>query len=360
MISDILQKAVESNGLSKNEIISLLTIDKQDDLDLLYKTGRNIRSSVWQDDIFLYGFIYFSTYCRNNCNFCYFRRTNLIDRYRKKPEEIIRVAENLKQSGIHLIDLTMGEDQLYHSEDFRPVIEIIREIKRLTALPVMISPGVVSKDVVDNFADIDVDWYALYQETHNRKLFRKLRIEQNYDERMDIKLYARNKGLLVEEGIMTGIGETIDDLAYSILIMGQTGAKQLRVMSFIPQKGSPMEHCLTPDRSFEMKIIAILRILYPWALIPASLDVDGIDGLRDRLNAGANVVTSIIPPNSGLSGVAQNSLDIEDGCRTVKGVKTILEEMNLNPASAVDYKKILKKFKNGYPKISTYGRSDRI
>lgn len=60
-----------------------------------------------------------------------------------------------------------------------------------------------------------------------------------------------------------------------------------------------MEGCSTPDRMLELKIIALMRILYPEALIPASLDVDGIDGLENRINAGANLITSIIPPRSG-------------------------------------------------------------
>lgn len=49
-----------------------------------------------------------------------------------------------------------------------------------------------------------------------------------------------------------------------------------------------------------------MRLLFPDKLIPASLDVDGISGLELRLMAGANVVTSIIPPNEGLAGVAQS------------------------------------------------------
>ena len=80
----------------------------------------------------------------------------------------------------------------------------------------------------------------------------------------------------------------------------------MRVMSFVPQQGTPMERKSTPSRLNELKIIAVLRLLFPDKLIPASLDVDGINGLRSRIDAGANVVTSIIPPSLGLAGVAQS------------------------------------------------------
>jgi len=45
------------------------------------------------------------------------------------------------------------------------------------------------------------------------------------------------------------------------------------------------------------------------------LDVDGLAGLKQRLEAGANVVTTIVPPGRGLAGVVRHSLDIEDGKR---------------------------------------------
>ncbi len=66
------------------------------------------------------------------------------------------------------------------------------------------------------------------------------------------------------------------------------------------------------------------------ALIPTSLDVDGIAGLESRLNAGGNVVTSIIPPRTGRRASA-NSMDVDDGGRTVEEVRKILEAIGLRP-----------------------------
>jgi methylornithine synthase len=37
--------------------------------------------------------------------------------------------------------------------------------------------------------------------------------------------------------------------------------------------------------------------------------------LKKRLHAGANVVTSIVPPGGGLAGVARPAMDIEEGRR---------------------------------------------
>ncbi|HVI40158.1 MAG TPA: methylornithine synthase PylB [Anaerovoracaceae bacterium] len=335
-------------SLTKNEIISILEDERESNIEELFRQAREERDKVFGKKIFIYGFVYFSTWCRNDCNFCYFRKSNPIDRYRKSPEEVVEIAKQLAESGVHLIDLTMGEDLKYHKEDFKTVLEITGKIKEETKLPVMISPGVINDSLIDEFAALGTEWYALYQETHNRELFKKLRLDQDYDERMHSKLYAGKKGMLVEEGLLAGVGETFEDIADSLLELGQIGASQIRVMSFVPQKGSPMENAKTPDRSLEMKIIALMRVMYPYALIPASLDVDGIKGLEARINAGANVVTSIIPPKSGLMGVAQNMMDVDEGGRTAKEVGNILNSMGLTVATAAEYMEYLKVLKKGF------------
>ncbi len=331
--------------LTKEKIVELLETKDEKQIEALFAEARRVREQQFGNKIFLYGFVYFSTWCRNDCTFCYYRKSNQIERYRKTPEEILRLSQELAESGVHLIDLTMGEDLSYHEEDFETVLSIIRSIKETTGLPVMISPGVVSDQQIKAFAEAGTDWYALYQETHNRDLFAKLRLDQDYDERMHAKLYAKEQGMLIEEGLMSGVGENSEDIAHSLMEMGRIGARQVRVMSFVPQAGSPMEHVKTPDRMLEMKIIALMRILYPWALIPTSLDVDGIAGLEARVNAGGNVVTSIIPPRTGLAGVAQNSMDVDDGSRTVAEAEKILESLGLQAATAEEYQKYIGELK---------------
>jgi methylornithine synthase len=60
-------------------------------------------------------------------------------------------------------------------------------------------------------------------------------------------------------------------------------------------------------------------------------------GLQSRLAAGANVVTSLVPPGFGLAGVAQSSLDIAAARRTTGSILSELEKLGLRAASAEDY-----------------------
>jgi methylornithine synthase len=87
-----------------------------------------------------------------------------------------------------------------------------------------------------------------------------------------------------------------------------------------------------------VKIIAVMRLLFPDRLIPASLDVGGLAGLRERLDAGANVITSLVPPGKGLAGVAQSSLDIDNARRTGSSVEPVLQECGLSSATGGEYR----------------------
>lgn len=338
----LIKKVSQNSVLTKEEIVSLLSLTDAEATAELFQAARDARTKYFGNKVFLYGFVYFSTYCRNNCNFCYFRSANdNTIRYRKTKEDVLAITEELTKSGVHLLDLTMGEDPEYHKENFETVLSLVKTIKENSDMPVMISPGVVSDELIEAFAKENVDFYALYQETYNRDLFRKLRVRQDYDERMHAKKYARAMGMHVEEGLMTGLGETVEDLADALLAMGDLDASQLRVMTFVPQEGTPMETMAIHNHDMELKIIALIRLLYPRVLIPASLDVEGLNGLESRIDAGSNLVTSIIPPSTGLAGVAQSTMDVDEGNRTVRGVVPRLEKMGLRSATLAEYKEWL-------------------
>ncbi len=339
-LEEILEKSLRRKPLTIPEITYLLGLKEGNKISQVFQTAQCVRDRYFGNKVFLYGFVYFSTFCRNNCTFCSSRTSNkLANRYRKSESEIVEAACLLAESGVHLIDLTMGEDPFYYRNEsgFDSLLTLIHKVKKETGLPLMVSPGVVPKDVLVEFATAGMDWYACYQETHNRQLFSYLRPEQDYDSRLSSKIIAKRLGVLIEEGIMTGVGESPSDIAFSMEMLRELGAHQVRVMSFVPQMGTPMYDRKSPSRMRELLTIAVLRLLFPDQLIPASLDVDGLDLLEERLEAGANVITSMIPPRLGLSGVSQPSLGIDEGSRTVRSVAPLLDKIGMEAATNQDY-----------------------
>ena len=338
----LLAKIKAQENLSKAEITFLLNLDEDDQIQALFQEAREMRQKYFGNKVFMYGFIYASTYCRNDCSFCLFRRSNSqTKRYRKSKQEIVAAALRLADSGVHLIDLTMGEDPAILNgggAGFEQLVDLVSTLQKETGLPIMVSPGVVTAHELQKMAAAGAVWYACYQETHSKSLFKKLRPGQDYDNRMQGKVDAHHLGLLVEEGLLCGVGETAAQIAQSLETMKQLEADQVRVMNFVPQPGTPMAKQRPPDQLRETLITAVMRLAFPDRLIPASLDVEGIAGLKSRLNSGANVVTSIVPPGEGLVGVAQHSLNIEEGGRTTASVENVLKRLGLEPATREEYR----------------------
>jgi len=341
----ILEKASEGKGLSREDIEILLSIEDAGTLDRLFEVAHDLKTERFGNRVFTYGFVYFSTFCRNNCSFCYYRRGNRIDRYRKPTEEIVSLSADLEDSGVNLVDLTMGEDPMMHKDGHDMLTDIVKRVDSSVSIPIMLSPGAVPERAFPLFKEAGADWFACYQETHNRKLFGERRLDQDFDHRSSQRTWARKYGMLAEDGIMTGIGETRTDIAESIVRMGEQGCEQIRVMTFIPQDGTPMSLSPVKKREDELRIMAVMRLAHPDRLIPASLDVEGIEGLIPRLRAGANIVTSIVPPNMHLAGVAQKELDIDTGLRSIDHVVNIIEDGGYKVGSNNEYTSLLNRIR---------------
>ncbi len=340
-LESILEKAEAEEALSEKEIVRLLSMVQKEEREALFAAARRLRVKYFGERVFLYGFVYLSTYCRNDCLFCFYRRSNPTSlRYRKDHDQVIHAAKQLAESGVHLIDLTMGEDPADSDGDgVEGLPDLVASVRDATDLPVMISPGVVDEEALAEIKEAGASWYACYQETHSRTLFEEIRPGQDFDRRLDGKRVARRLGLLTEEGMLSGLGESATDVASTLVAMGEQQADQVRVMSFVPQRETPLSDHPPGDSSEEAKIIAVMRLLFPDRLIPASLDIGGLGGLRERLYAGANVITSLVPPGQGFAGVAQSSLDIDDARRTVASIGPILRDCSLSAATSAEYRK---------------------
>ncbi len=339
-LDGILTRAEKGEELSGDEVRGLLSIQEKEEGEALLSAARRVRARTTGGRVFLYGFVYLSTHCRNDCHFCYFRRSNPDPvRYRKNRSQVVEAASRLAASGVHLLDLTMGEDPFFLAEEnVESLADLVAAVKEATGLPIMVSPGQVGDRALAVLKSAGASWYACYQETHNRALFNTIRPDQDFDARMEGKRLARKHGLLREEGILLGVGESPADIVHSLEVMGMHDFHQVRAMSFVPQTGTPFSDRPSGDSWEELKVMAVMRLLFPDRLIPASLDVAGLAGLRDRLNAGANVITSLVPPGEGWAGVAQSRLDIEEGRRTAESVEPVLASCGLVAATTGEYK----------------------
>ena len=317
---------------------------RNEELGALCAAARALRAQHHGRGIGLYGFIYLSTHCRNNCAFCLYQRDNAdMTRYRKTAEEVVAIGRRLARDGVHVLDLTLGEDPHWLSpRGFADLCRVVATLKRETSCAVMLSPGLLHAPRMAHLTAAGADWYACYQETHNKALFAQLRPEQRFSARVRARRTAAHLGMLVEDGLLTGAGATTDMLAKAVLLMRREPLAQVRAMRYVPHARtlpvvgsvSGLQGDSTDEPAQELALMATMRMLMPQRHIPASLDVDGLDGLAVRLDAGADVVTSIVPAGQGLAGVASETLDIGNHRRSAAAVCAELARLDLEPLAA--------------------------
>ncbi len=338
-VNDVIDQIRSGYKPTVGDVEILLNAEGRDK-ETLFENAREVRDKQFGDKLFAYGFVYFSTYCRNNCSFCYFRKSNDIDRYRKSKEELIDLSMDLVDAGIDLVDLTMGEDVAMYDNGYSKLTDIVSAVHNL-GISVMVSPGAVEKEAMPKLKAAGADFFAVYQETYNRDLYAKLRLNQDFDFRYNQRVWAHQAGILTEDGLLVGLGESVKDLAESMLEMGREPCEQIRAMTFVPQAGTPMQAFVPHDSEMELKFIAAARIMFPERFIPASLDVEGVEGMKSRLNAGASTITSIIAPKRHLAGVAQPEKDIESGTRGIEHVYGLVDELGKRVATKEEFSSLI-------------------
>ena len=338
-IAAICERALDGTPPGAPELKALLSVTSEEEAAPIFAAARELRKRRFGDAIFLSGFVYYTTYCRNHCNFCLYREGNdAAPRYRKSLEEILAMSRGLSDEGINLIDLTSGEDPLTHDTgDYQSYYDMITAVRGETGKPIMISPGVVPAEVLVKMQEAGATIFACYQETHHRDLYGKLRVQQDFDERCAARDNARRAGMLVEDGILTGIGDTVADRVSSILDMSGHDWDLARTMTFVPQEGTPLAGLPIQSPRHELLVTATLRLMKPDWMTTASLDCESLAGCAARLDAGASVVTSIIYPETGFRGVANAELDVDEGLRTVPAILGVLEGMGLRQGSDEEY-----------------------
>ena len=281
--------------ISKYDIVKIL-IKKNDFSDIIKQADRTRKANVG-DEVHLRGICEFSNFCRRDCLYCGLRKSNKkIPRYRMSPEEIIRTAILIDKHGFKTIVLQSGEDVWFTK---KILAELIKEIKARTDLAVTISIGERSFDEYKAFKDAGTDRYLLRFETSNKNLFKKLHPDDDYHERLKCLQMLFDLGYQAGSGCMIGLPEqTIEDIANDILFIKKQNLHMVGVGPYISNNDTPLSGSKNGDFLVVQKFIALVRILCPKVLLPATtaMDVLRSDAREIILQSGANVVMPNITP----------------------------------------------------------------
>ena len=285
------------NEMNDSELRELISTDKYD--SELRVLADKKRREVYGADVYIRGLIEFTNYCKNDCYYCGIRCSNKnAQRYRLTKEDILSCCDEGYKLGFRTFVMQGGEDP--HFTD-KLMCEIVSQIKeRYPDCAVTLSIGERSRESYKAFYDAGADRFLLRHETANNEHYRKLHPENlDPDNRKRCLFDLKEIGYQVGSGIMVGSPyQTAENIVEDIRFLQKLSPDMLGIGPYITHKDTPFRDKENGSLELTLRLVSVLRLLFPYALIPATTALGTIhpQGREMGLKAGANVVMPNLSP----------------------------------------------------------------
>ena len=286
-------------NLNDSELRALLETDEYD--GELREAADKVRRSVYGTDVYLRGLIEFTNYCKNDCYYCGIRRSNKnAERYRLSREEILECCAEGYDLGFRTFVLQGGEDPHYSDELICEIVSDIR--KNYPDCAITLSIGEKPREGYKAYFDAGADRYLLRHETADAEHYSRLHpASMSLDNRKRCLLNLKEIGYQVGSGFMVGSPyQTTDNLISDLRFLKQLGPHMIGIGPYITHADTPFKEFKSGSLELCLRLISILRLMFPEALIPATTALGTIHplGREMGLKAGANVVMPNLSPVS--------------------------------------------------------------
>ncbi|MGL5244895.1 MAG: [FeFe] hydrogenase H-cluster radical SAM maturase HydE, partial [Sarcina sp.] len=216
---------------------------------------------------------------------------------RLTKEEILECVELGDKLGYKTYVLQGGEDAYFTDEKMVNIIKCIK--KKYPKNAITISIGERSYDSYKKMFDAGADRFLLRHETACKELYDKLHPNAMFENRMKCLENLKRIGYQVGAGFMVGIpGQTKEDLVKDLLFLKEFKPHMCGIGPFIPHKDTPLGNEKSGILEDTIIILALVRLLLPDILLPATTALGTIDptGREKGIKAGANVVMPNLSP----------------------------------------------------------------
>ena len=267
--------------------------------DLLFQTARKVAREVFGNRIYKRGLIEISSYCKNDCYYCGIRRSNQkAERYRHTKEQILSCCETGYALGFRTFVLQGGEDPYYNDDRMVGIVSEIRE--KYQDCAITLSLGERSYESYKRLYDAGANRYLLRHESADPEHYRKLHpAEMSLENRKECLWNLKDIGYQVGTGFMVGApGQTEETLQEDIAFIRKLQPHMIGIGPYVSHKDTPFAGEKNGTLEQTLELLAIFRIMFPHALIPATTSLGTIHpkGREMGILAGANVVMPNLSP----------------------------------------------------------------
>lgn len=314
-----------------------------DEHTLAYLREKAVRTARKQfgHNIYIRGLIEISSFCRNDCFYCGLRRSNsCAQRYRLTEAQILDCCHRGYNAGVRTFVLQGGEDPAFNDEK---LIELILRIKGdFPGVAVTLSLGEREEESYLRLKEAGADRYLLRHEAADRSLYESIHPgEMSWQHRLDCVLSLKRAGYQTGIGMMVGVpGQTVDSLVKDLIFMESVEPEMIGIGPFIPHKNTPLGIYPAGNVDTTLMMIAIVRLMFPKALIPATTALSTIsqEGHRQGILSGANVIMPNLSPVEVRDCYSIYDCKANRGCEAVEGLRMLEEELK-TIGYRIDYSK---------------------
>ncbi len=295
--SDLVCRLSEERDLPDDDLRLLLRDAEYD--GLLAAAADIKRREFYGDEVYIRGLIEFSNYCRNDCYYCGIRAGNgNADRYRLDRREILECCREGYELGFRTFVLQSGEDSYYTDERICTIVAEIRSC--FPDCAITLSIGEKSKESYRAYFEAGANRYLLRHETANEEHYGKLHPEgMSCAHRKNCLFDLKEIGYQVGAGFMVGSPfQTEDCIIQDIRFLQELMPDMIGIGPYITHRETPFAGYASGSLRLTLKLLSILRLMFPYALIPATTALGSVhpQGRELGLKAGANVVMPNLSP----------------------------------------------------------------
>ena len=296
-MNDLVERLRQTRDLSDDELRELISSSEYD--EALRLNADAVRRENYGDAVFIRGLIEFTNYCKNNCYYCGIRAGNIdAVRYRLSKEEILLCCREGYGLGYRTFVLQGGEDPYYTDELICDIVSAIKAAHPDCA--VTLSIGEKPKESYRRWFEAGADRYLLRHETANAEHYGRLHPASMSSENRKRCLFdLKEIGYQVGSGFMVGSPyQTTDDLIADLRFLQELQPDMIGIGPYITHKSTPFRDMESGGLELTLRMLSILRLMFPYALLPSTTALGTIspNGRELGLMHGANVVMPNLSP----------------------------------------------------------------